>query len=185
VDVPLSRDSAVRFCPGIVGGVEWNGAAWHPRLNMLYVGAVDWCVRLKVEPEDAPVPEMGKTWLAAATPQAEMFDSASRARGWITAFDADSGTVKWKHQTPKPILAAVTPTAGGLVFAGDLGGMLYALDAETGQVLWQAATGQSTGGGIITYLAGGKQLVAVASGMKSPVWPGGADRSRILVFGVR
>ena len=185
VDAPLSRDSAVRFCPGIVGGVEWNGPAWHPGLNLLYVGAVDWCVRLKVEPTDAPVPELGKTWLAAATPQAEMFDPASEARGWITAFDADSGTVRWRHQTPKPILAAVMPTAGGILFAGDLGGTLYALDAETGQVLWQAATGQSTGGGIITYLAGGRQLVGVASGMKSPVWPGAADRSRILVFGVR
>jgi len=30
VDVPLSRDNAVRFCPGIQGGVEWNGAAFSP-----------------------------------------------------------------------------------------------------------------------------------------------------------
>lgn len=27
VDVPLSRDRPVRFCPGITGGTEWNGAA--------------------------------------------------------------------------------------------------------------------------------------------------------------
>jgi len=71
------------------------------------------------------------------------------------------------------------------VFAADLGGVLYAFDATDGRVLWQTDTGQSTGGGIVTYVGGGHQLLGVAAGMKSPVWPGGADRSRILVFGVR
>ncbi|HEY6108845.1 MAG TPA: PQQ-binding-like beta-propeller repeat protein, partial [Gemmatimonadales bacterium] len=83
------------------------------------------------------------------------------------------------------ILAGVTPTAGGLVFAADLGGELYAVDVNSGRVLWHTATGQSTGGGVITYVAGGRQLVGVASGMKSPVWPGGAERSRVLVYGLR
>jgi len=71
------------------------------------------------------------------------------------------------------------------VFTADLGGNLYALDAASGRVLWQTDTGQATGGGVITYLAGGRQLVAVAAGMKSPVWPGGAAQSRILVYGLR
>ena len=39
--------------------------------------------------------------------------------------------------------------------------------------------------GIVTYRAGGRQLIGVASGMKSVVWPGGADKSRILVYGLR
>jgi outer membrane protein assembly factor BamB len=83
------------------------------------------------------------------------------------------------------MLAGVTPTAGGLVLAADLGGQLYAVDADTGKVLWQTNTSQSTGGGIVTYRAGGRQLIGVASGMKSPVWPGGADQSRILIYGLR
>jgi hypothetical protein len=36
----------------------------------------------------------------------------------------------------------------------------------------------------VTYLAGGRQLVAMASGMKSPIWPGGSDASRIVVYGL-
>ena len=32
---------------------------------------------------------------------------------------------------------------------------------------------------------GGRQLLGVASGMKSPMWPGGAQQSRILVYGLR
>ena len=34
-DVPLSLDHLVRFCPGIQGGVEWNGAAFSPETNSL------------------------------------------------------------------------------------------------------------------------------------------------------
>ena len=30
--------------------------------------------------------------------------------------DAETGQIKWKLQTPKPMVAAITPTAGGVVF---------------------------------------------------------------------
>ena len=185
VDVPLSRDSTVRFCPGILGGSEWNGAAYSPRTNTMYVGAVDWCARVQLEAVTAAVPAPGATWLAAANEMSTMFDPPDQAKGWLTAFDAENGSVRWKFAAPRPILAAVTPTAGGLVFAADLGGQLYAFDADSGRVLWQTNTGQSTGGGVITYVAGGRQLLGVASGMKSPVWPGGAAQSRVLVYGLR
>jgi alcohol dehydrogenase (cytochrome c) len=185
VDVPLSRDSTVRFCPGFLGGVEWNGAAYSPRTNALYVGAVDWCAHVQLLPDTASVPAPGATWFAAANDLAHMFDPPDQAKGWVTAFDAESGQVRWKYAAAHPILAGVTPTAGGVVFAADLGGELYGFDAADGRVLWKTDTGQSTGGGVVTYLAGGHQLLGVAAGMKSPVWPGGADRSRILVFGVR
>lgn len=183
VDAPLSRDSITRFCPGIVGGVEWNGAAYSPRTNAIYVGAVDWCARILLEADTAPVPALGAPWMAAAN--ANTFDPPDSAKGWVTAFDAESGKVLWKYAASRPILAGVTPTAGGLLFSGDLGGRLYAFNAANGRVLWQMATGQSTGGGIITYRAGGRQLVGVAAGMKSPVWPGAAAQSRVLVFGLR
>ena len=183
--MPLSRDSTVRFCPGIVGGAEWNGAAYSPQSNTIFTGAVDWCARVQLKRDTTDVPAAVTTWLGSENGMDTMFDPPDQARGWLTAYDAENGLVRWKYHASRPILAGVTPTAGGLVFAADLGGELYALDANSGRVLWQTATGQSTGGGIITYLVGGRQLLGVASGMKSPVWPGGAERSRILVFGVR
>jgi alcohol dehydrogenase (cytochrome c) len=184
VDAPLSSDHAVHFCPGILGGVEWNGAAFSPRTNSLYVAAVDWCVHVQVK-KDKTVPPSGATWLGSENPLTDMFDPAEQSRGWLTAFDADNGSVRWKYQAAHPMLGGVTPTAGGLVFAADLGGQLYAADADIGRILWQTDTGQPTGGGVVTYSAGGRQLVGVASGMKSPLWPGGAKQSRILVYGLR
>ena len=53
-----------------------------------------------------------------------------------------------------------------------------------GAVLWSLDSGQSIGGGIVSYAVGGRQRVAVAMGMKSPIWPGAAEQSRIQVFGL-
>ena len=181
IETPLSRDRKTRFCPGYLGGSEWNGAAYHPPLNTLYVGAADWCSTVQLVPESAPVPPTGAGWFGAAS---QGMDPPANAKGWLTAFDAENGAVRWKFAAPRPVLAGVTPTAGGLVFAADLGGTLYAFDAANGAILWQLATGQSMGGGIVSYLASGKQRIGVAAGMKSPIWPGGSSASQIVVYGL-
>ena len=183
VDVPLSRDRATRFCPGILGGAEWNGAAYDPTRNTFFVGANDWCSTVQLQRENSPVPRIGAPWFGNAQGGQRM-DSATAAKGWLTAFDAENGNVRWKFQAPKPVLAGVTPTAGGLVFTADLGGNVYAFDADDGRVRWQISTGQSIGGGVVSYVAGGHQRIGVASGMRSPIWPGGSQSSHIVVYGV-
>lgn len=183
---PLSRTKKTRFCPGVQGGSEWNGAAYHPTSNMLYVGAVDWCSTVQLQKSvNVPIPKVGAPWFGADENSKDMMDPPDQAKGWLTAYDAETGTIKWRFAATRPVLAAVTPTAGGLVFSADLGGQLRAFDSDSGKVLWENNTGQSMGGGIISYSAGGRQLIAVASGMKSPVWPGAASKSRILVFGLK
>lgn len=184
VDVPLSRDRVTRFCPGILGGAEWNGAAYDPSRDAFYVGANDWCSTVQLQPASAAVPRIGAPWFGN-TSDVQRMDSASTAKGWLTAYDAESGRVRWKFHAPKPILAGVTPTAGGLVFTADLGGTVYGFDADKGTVLWQTATGQSIGGGVVSYAADGRQRIAVASGMRSPIWPGGSQSSHVLVYGLR
>ncbi len=184
VDVPLSRDHPTRFCPGILGGAEWNGAAFDPATNSFFVGANDWCSTVQLQREAAPVPRIGAAWFGNAAGGQRM-DSAPAARGWLTAFDAENGQVRWKFQSARPVLAGVTPTAGGLVFTADLGGIVYAFDAASGRTLWQVSAGQSIGGGIVSYLAGGHQRIGVASGMRSPIWPGGSQSSHIIVYGLR
>lgn len=184
-NVPLSRDSLIRFCPGITGGVEWNGAAYSPLTNLVYVGAVDRCISVQLRKDTIPVPTTGRQWMGETMPGGRIIDSPDSSRGWVTAIDAESGAVRWRLHAAKPILAGVTPTAGGVVFTADLGGHVYALDAETGRALWETDTGQSIGGGVVVYLAKGRELVGIASGMRSPTWPGGALESRIVVYGVR
>jgi alcohol dehydrogenase (cytochrome c) len=184
VDVPLSREHLVHFCPGMGGGVEWNGAAFSPRTDSLFVGAVDLCAHVQLVRE-LVVPAPGQVWFGTSGSMAEMAEPPGTARGWISAFDAENGRVRWKFQAPHPVVAGVTPTGGDLVFAADRGGDVFALDQRNGRVLWQLSTGQSIGGGLVVYRAGGHELLGVASGMKSLGGPVSADKSRILIYGLR
>ena len=181
VEAPLVPGRPVRFCPGTTGGSEWNGPAFDRSLNLLFVGAVDWCSTVNALPADNPGGRAGGAYPGAANGFGDK-DPFDQSQGWISAFDADTGAVAWKYRSPMPIVAGVTPTASGLLFAGELNGDAIALDSKTGRVLWRQATGNAIGGGVITYRAGGKQFVAVAAGFKSRVWPVPAESNRIIVF---
>lgn len=182
VDVPFSRDQKTHFCPGSLGGSEWNGAAYDRTHDLIVVGAADWCSSVQLQRESTPVPNVGQSWFGNDGGFGRVMDPGTTAKGWITAFDAASGRVRWKFGAPRPVLGGITPTAGGLVFGADLSGDLYAFDAESGHVLWQTAVGQSVGGGIVSYRAGGRQRIAVTAGMRSPLWNDASQMSRIVVY---
>jgi alcohol dehydrogenase (cytochrome c) len=65
---------------------------------------------------------------------------------------------------------AAIATAGGLVFAGDWDRYAYAFDATSGKVLWQTRLPTSAQGFPITYLARGKQYVAIPAGIGGGSW---------------
>jgi alcohol dehydrogenase (cytochrome c) len=172
----LSTVRPVRFCPGTGGGTEWNGPAFSPELNLAYVGAVDWCTMIQILTPQQTIASQGRPGMAytgGADPNALFgtHDPYAFARGWLTAFDADTGQVRWRYMAPAPVLAGVTVTAGGLVFMGDLSGVVRAMDARTGALLWQDQAGDATGGGIVTYEVAGRPFVAVVTGQPSGGWP--------------
>jgi len=182
-DVPFSTERETRFCPGVQGGVEWNGPAYHPGLGLLYVNAIDWCTMVKMQPSASIKGAPGASWTGAEPADGWLFGRHEKNwKGWITAFDPETGAVKWKVQTPKPMVAAITATAGGLVFTGDLDGQLLAYDAATGKPLWRDATGKAIGGGVISFQAGGRQRIAAATGMNASTWNIKAGSARVVVY---
>lgn len=180
------KPEGTRFCPGVQGGVEWNGPAYHPGLNTLFVGAVDWCstVHAAAEKDVLANAATGQAWSGSGDDKHifGQFDSVSERGGWLSAVDADYGRVIWRYRAASPMIAGVTATAGGLVFGGEINGDVMAFDAATGEKLWHADTKGPIGGGIITYSVNGKQYVAVASGMWSPIWAVSKSSARILIF---
>jgi alcohol dehydrogenase (cytochrome c) len=96
-------------------------------------------------------------------------DKDANGFGWVTAVDADSGAVKWKYKASTPMVAGLAVTASGLVFTADMASDFLAFDAASGKLLHSIKIGQPTGGGVITYSAGGKQRVAVATGMENRI----------------
>ncbi|MGI4758133.1 MAG: PQQ-binding-like beta-propeller repeat protein [Janthinobacterium lividum] len=170
-DAPL-KDAPVRFCPGTQGGNEWNGPAYSPVTGLLYVGAVDWCTTLTRVP--------GKL-----DPKNTM-DPMDSATGRMTAVNALTGRVVWQSRLASPVIAAVTATAGGVLFAGDVAGTFYVLDAKTGATAWKKDMGAALAGGIVSYaINGGAQRVALATGLKSAIWPMGKGGAQLVVYGLK
>ena len=184
LDTLLSTDKSVRFCPGAQGGSEWNGPAYNPTLNIVFVNATDWCTSVKLANPDTLRGQPGMPWTGSADPQAPFGkqDPKEMWGGWLTAFDADSGAARWKYHSSAPLLAAVTPTAGGLVFTGDLLGDVLAFDAASGKILWRDHVGNPMAAGVVSYEALGHQRIAVAAGKLSPLWPLESGTSRIIIF---
>ena len=174
VDAPVTTEGT-RACPGYLGGVEWNGPAYHPGTGTLVTPAVDWCyIFTKFQSDEVRYVE-GQLYLGGtAVPDGD-------PTGWLTSVDASTGAVRWRYHSPRPVLGAVTTTAGGLVFAGEITGDFMALSAETGEVLYRFNTGGPIGAGIVSYSVEGRQYVAVASGRPSGFWWGEHPGSGTIV----
>jgi len=185
----FSTTRSVHFCPGSGGGAEWNGPAYDPATNLVYIGEVDWCNTVKLQTDkqlaDAPI---GAPWggMASINPFDVWGreDSFNKWAGWIYAVDADSGVWRWRVKTNYPVQSGVTPTAGGVVYFGNAGGYFYALDAVTGEQLWGRKIGGAIGGGVITYTVKGTQKIAVATGLTSILWPTEVTTAKISILGL-
>ena len=166
----------VHGCPGLLGGMEWNGPAYSPTSRTIYVATVDWC-GMFTKSDKPPQPTQNAHYYGGAvTP-----DPRDQARGWLQAIDATTGTMRWRQQWPTPLVAGVTVTSGGMLFTGDLDDNFLAIDASNGKTLYRFNTGGSIGGGVISYSVDGKQYVATTSGVVSGFF-GGSGPSAVMVF---
>jgi len=182
VDTPLTEDGT-RFCPGVNGGVEWNGPTYLPVTNAVYVNAIEWCTTIKVGPVAKLEGKDGLPWTGSSELKHPFGVQDSAWAGYLTALDADDGSVRWQFKAPTPLVAGVTATKGGLIFTADLKGTVYGFDARNGAILYRYEAGQPVGGGVISYEAGGRQFVAVAAGMHAPgTWKLESEPARLLVF---
>ena len=68
--------------------------------------------------------------------------------------------------------AGVFATAGGIVFAASAEGQLLALDEKSGKPLWHLRLNGPVNSSPMTYMAGGKQFIAITAS------------TQLLVFGL-
>jgi alcohol dehydrogenase (cytochrome c) len=166
-EVPLSN-TAIRVCPGILGGDEWNSGGYNPKLNLLVVPAVDkWCSMIKKDKEPPSVEKANAGEVRYfGGPFSGPSDRGpfSEARGRLTGFEASTGKERWRYESPTPMVAGVALTASNLIFTGEVGGYFDAFDAQSGKVLLRFNLADSMQGGVITYSAHNVQHVAVVSG---------------------
>lgn len=76
-----------------------------------------------------------------------------------------SGEIKWSIPEQFSVWSGALATAGDVVFYGTLEGYLKAVDAATGEELYRFKTPSGIIGNVMTYTHGGKQYVAILSGV--------------------
>ncbi len=153
----LPTKDGARMLPGANGGVEWSPMAINPTLRLAYAANLHQPMTYHVA--DAKYPG-GKLWLGGA------FKVIAGEKQWgrLAAVNLDTGKMAWKFDTEQPLIGGVLATAGGLVFNGEGNGLFRAFDAANGKMLWEYQCGAGVNAPAVSYMAGGKQYVAVAAG---------------------
>ena len=107
VDMPLSTDRDTHFCPGSVGGGEWNGVAYDPQTNLIFTGETEWCTTVRLQSDsDVKAVANGSVWMGSVKIDpldiAGKQDPHSDWAGWLYATDADSGAVEMEAEEQLP-----------------------------------------------------------------------------------
>ena len=161
----------IEMCPSTSGFKSWRAMAFSPLTNALYIPVALNCELATFGPAERILGGGGTGPVRRInTPH----PASEGNLGELLVIDIRNGEVMWRHRTPSPINTAALTTAGGLVFAGDWDRHMYAYNASSGDILWQTRLPTSTQGFPISYLADGKQYVAI------PVGGGGSSWSTTL-----
>ena len=166
------------LCPYIAGGFSWNSGTYNPGTGLYYKVGNEWCMDLEVIKTTPILEPMAQLNIGSNFTVNKTTPDGKKARGHVSAFDPFTGKTKWEVEYAEPPLASLLSTKGNLVFVPDARGWIHALDARTGKELWKHNDGQGHNGGIISYMAKGKQYIAVATG-----WGGLAGDDYKVLYG--
>ncbi len=158
----------VAMCPSTSGFKSWRAMAFNPQTNALYIPLTLNCERAIFGAGPQRVVGGGGSGSVGRTNYKHPESEGNL--GEFLAMDIRTGRVLWRQRTPSPSNTAALSTAGGLAFGGDWDRHMYAYDAATGKVLWQTRLPTSAQGFPITYLAKGKQYVAMPAGIGGGSW---------------
>ena len=147
-------------CPAIRGATNWWATSYHPGTKLFYLLVHESCMTYTKNDRDW---QRGRSWLGGTVRLAD----GSRNQKFIRAIDIHTGDIAWSYaQTGNAqTYSGVLSTDGDLVFFGEDSGAFAALDAESGEPLWHFQANQDWKASPMTYIVGGRQYVAIASGL--------------------
>ena len=149
------------ICPAALGTKDQQPASYSPETGIFYVPTNHVC--MDYEPfrvsYTAGQPYVGATLSMYPAP------NSHGGMGNFIAWDADAGKIVWSVPEQFSAWGGALATSGGLVFYGTLEGFLKAVDQKDGKLLYSFKTPSGIIGNVTTYEHGGKQYVAVLSGI--------------------
>jgi alcohol dehydrogenase (cytochrome c) len=161
VMLPGSEPTAAgaRACPSMDGATNWMSTAFNPGTGLFYLMALEKC---NVFSKSSAVWKAGESYYGGGAREAH----DETPRQYLRALDLQTGKIKWEvPQTGESeSWGGILATSTGLLFYCDDAGAFAAVDAATGAPLWHLHLNTAWKASPMTYLAKGKQYVAVAAG---------------------
>ena len=152
--------NTTNICPAALGTKDQQPASYSESTGLFYVPTNHVC--MDYEPfkvsYTAGQPYVGATLAMYPAP-------GGTEMGNFIAWDAGKGEIVWSLPEKFSVWSGALATAGDVVFYGTLEGYLKAVDANTGRELYRFKTPSGIIGNVTTYLHGGKQYIAILSGI--------------------
>jgi alcohol dehydrogenase (cytochrome c) len=142
-------DQWLSSCPGPQGGHNWHAATHHPASRLVVIPLAQSCVLMLGNGSQ-------KLFYAPGT---------DGKLGRLAAHDVRSLAPVWTVEQRSPFTSAALSTAGDVLFVGDFDRTFAARDVRTGKKLWETRLGTTVQGHPITFSVGGRQFVAVTTGL--------------------
>ncbi|MGH9723001.1 MAG: PQQ-dependent dehydrogenase, methanol/ethanol family [Bryobacteraceae bacterium] len=163
----IPTEQGTKACPAVEGATNWMSTAYHPGAGLFYLMALEKC---SVYRKAQDTWQAGRSYYGGST----RTPPGERGKKYLRALNLQTGKLAWELPLDGPgnTWGGVLSTDGALVFFGDDSGAFAAADAASGKRLWQFNANQNWKSSPMTYVAGGRQYVAVAAG------------SLILAFGL-
>jgi len=149
----------VTTCPHAGGAKNWLPDSYNADSKVLFVSLVEACMDLiPVAPGGRGSLSTGVRWTLRPRP-----DSDGKY-GRVHAINIETKKTVWMARQRAPMSTGVLATAGGVVFAGAIDRGFSAYDDATGKELWRTRLNDVPSSAPITYLANGRQYVALVTG---------------------
>jgi alcohol dehydrogenase (cytochrome c) len=148
-------------CPGIYGGHNWQAAAYVPSAQALVIPLHQTCSDMTGRPVEQVLGGGGFGGGSTTYPMPGHNDNL----GALVSVNVDTMTENWRTEQRAMFLTGALTTGGGLTFIGDLDRYFKAFDNATGKEIWSTRLTAPLHGYPVTYSAGGKQYVAVQTGI--------------------